>query len=247
MNTGTSGGKSIDGHEQLIPVKKRIILQNGIENNRNIGSNIAGNNVSVFNEVDSLFTSYRATRNASDLNTAKSTNAGITPSNNIEQNQKDFNAIYAVYIEDDSLVTPNQIQDLVTMSKLCPFTDGMSVYQARAMMRRWDDSTFFYNDCEHNAPTQEEHARRIANSLTGANVITEVYPNPANNSVMVKTNLTSCSMEIYDVIGKHILSQKLNENETKIDVTSFNNGTYLYKITDSSNKVIKNGKLIVSH
>jgi hypothetical protein len=247
MNTGTNGGKGIDGHEQPLPVKKRIILQNGNENNRNIGSNIAGSNVNAFNEVDSLFTSYRATRNVSDLNTAKSTNAGITPSNNIEQNQKDFNAIYAVYIEDDSLVTPNQIQDLVTMSKLCPFTDGLAVYQARGLMRRWDDSTFFYNDCEHNAPTQEEHARRIANSLTGANVITEVYPNPANSSVMVKTNLNSCSIEIYDVIGKHILSQKLNENETKIDVTSFNNGTYLYKIADSSNKVIKNGKLIVNH
>lgn len=54
-------------------------------------------------------------------------------------------------------------------------------------------------------------------------------------------------MEVFDVVGKRILTQKLNENETKIDVTSFNNGTYLYKITDSSNKVIKNGKLVISH
>ncbi len=37
----------------------------------------------------------------------------------------------------------------------------------------------------------------------------------------------------------------LNENETKVDVSSLNSGTYLYKITQN-NIVIKADKLVLS-
>jgi hypothetical protein len=123
------------------------------------------------------------------------------------------------------------------------------VYQSRALVRNWDDSTFYFNECEIQVPTQEEHARNAMKALeeNPSAIIADLFPNPANNSVIAKTNLNNAVLEVYDVVGKRVLSQKLVENETKIDVTSFNNGTYLYKITDASNKVVKNGKLIISH
>lgn len=154
-----------------------------------------------------------------------------------------------MYLQGDSIGTYAKINDLIEMAKLCPFTDGLAVYQARALVRYWNDTTFFYNDCEINVPSPEAHARNVANALeqNPSAVIAELFPNPADNLILAKTNLINGTLEIWDVMGRKVLTQKLIENETKIDVSSFNNGTYLYKITDSSNRVVKKDKLMINH
>jgi hypothetical protein len=62
---------------------------------------------------------------------------------------------------------------------------------------------------------------------------------------MVNSGCKNCIFEVYDIIGKKVFSQKINENETKVELNSLNNGTYLYKITEN-NVVIKADKLILS-
>ena len=72
-----------------------------------------------------------------------------------------------------------------------------------------------------------------------------VYPNPSNGTLMVNSNCKDCIFEVYDVVGKKVMSQKLNENETKVDLNSLNSGTYLYRIMQSG-VLLKADKLILN-
>lgn len=135
------------------------------------------------------------------------------------------------------------------MAWLCPFTDGLAVYQARGLMHAWDDSTFYFNPCEINAPQLNSNSRLAETNGSNENsnpINISVYPNPSNGNLLVNSNVKDCIFEIYDVIGKKIMSQKLNETETKVDVSSLNNGTYLYKIMQNNN-LIKADKLILKN
>jgi hypothetical protein len=53
-----------------------------------------------------------------------------------------------------------------------------------------------------------------------------------------------CIFEVYDIVGKKVLSQKLSESETKVDLNSLNAGTYLYRIIQNGVS-IKSDKLIL--
>lgn len=211
------------------------------------GKVIKGINENNFRLVDSLIEQYVYTNNKSLLNQAKSVNSAIVASNNQEQNLKNYNAIYCVFVEDDNLVTSNQINDLHNLAQLCPFTDGLAVYEARGLVRNWNDSTNYYNPCENNIPEEFNNFSRFANGHENAQdaVQTMVYPNPSNGHLTITVSLKDCIFEVYDVIGKKVMSQKLNDNETKVDVSSLNNGTYLYKITQH-NIVIKADKLVLN-
>ena len=74
-----------------------------------------------------------------------------------------------------------------------------------------------------------------------------MYPNPTNghvlhiNTTSVSTNL---SVEIFNILGKSVLKQKLQNNSKPIDISQLNKGMYLVKlISDTGNttkKLIKN-------
>ncbi len=223
------------------PYKKRIIMRTFDTNGKQIVTN-----EDAFWMVDSLMTAYTQSGSSTSINSAKTINAAITPVNNIEQNQKDFNSIYCVYLEDDSLVTANQVQDIKDLATLCPFTEGLAVYNARALIRKWDDSTLYYNVCENNVPDLANDAARFAEKMKANSIVLPtVYPNPTSGNLMVNSGCKSCIFEVYDVIGKKVMSHKLNENETKVDLNSLNNGTYLYKVVQEG-VILKADKLLLN-
>ena len=126
---------------------------------------------------------------------------------------------------------------------------GTSVYQARALLSRYDTLTYS-NACEYNVPNIGGTNRFLSpetalNSSIEA-INTKVFPNPAGNELFITTEVENATIEIYNVIGEKILIQKLENASTKLDIGSFNNGTYLYKITNSSGALIKTDKLIIN-
>jgi hypothetical protein len=50
--------------------------------------------------------------------------------------------------------------------------------------------------------------------------------------------------ELYDIVGRKIYSNTVG-NVTQLDLTPFNNGTYLYKII-KDNKTVKEDKVIIN-
>lgn len=115
------------------------------------------------------------------------------------------------------------------------------------MICNWDDSTRYYNVCENSAPDLNNNdARFTANKASQTNeILPTVYPNPTNGNLMVNSGCKNCIFEIYDLIGKKVLSQKLSDNETKVDLNSLNNGTYLYKISQDG-VILKADKLLLN-
>jgi hypothetical protein len=67
-----------------------------------------------------------------------------------------------------------------------------------------------------------------------------LYPNPTDGLVYIKNDkLTSGQMDVFDSLGKHLLSQSITEEDTKLDFTSFSPGVYFVKIVSGSKSGIK--------
>lgn len=72
-----------------------------------------------------------------------------------------------------------------------------------------------------------------------------LYPNPATDFINIRlgSHLKDVTIEIYDITGKNIFIQKLENTETQINIADFNFGTYIYKCFDNE-RVIETGKFV---
>ncbi|MQP25286.1 T9SS type A sorting domain-containing protein [Flavobacterium sp. LMO8] len=71
-----------------------------------------------------------------------------------------------------------------------------------------------------------------------------IYPNPSNGIFNIVSQ-QNVSIEIYDLLGKLVLNQHVIIGTNNVDISNFNNGVYLLKVTDGngnsqSHKIIKN-------
>ena len=62
----------------------------------------------------------------------------------------------------------------------------------------------------------------------------KIYPNPAKNTITIKSEETDYSLQIYDLNGKRIVNINKVEANT-IDVSSFAKGAYVFKILTKEN------------
>lgn len=66
----------------------------------------------------------------------------------------------------------------------------------------------------------------------------KVYPNPATTDLNVMAANPVSTLELYDITGKRLLvNSNVSTNIIRIDVTSFQPGIYLLKITDETGRV----------
>ena len=65
----------------------------------------------------------------------------------------------------------------------------------------------------------------------------KIYPNPVNNTLNIKTDKKIKRIEIYDVIGKIVLSE--NNPENSIDVEQLESGLYSISIIFENNRIVK--------
>ncbi|TMM31481.1 T9SS type A sorting domain-containing protein [Polaribacter aestuariivivens] len=72
----------------------------------------------------------------------------------------------------------------------------------------------------------------------------KIYPNPTNgNNLFVKTT-QNCEVQIYNVIGKLVISECVNASNNTINLSNLNKGVYLIKIISQNKSITK--KLIKS-
>jgi hypothetical protein len=66
----------------------------------------------------------------------------------------------------------------------------------------------------------------------------KIYPNPATSEVNILAGHLISQLEIFDITGKKLLvNPNVPTNTVRIDITSFQPGIYLLKITDESGRV----------
>ncbi len=74
-----------------------------------------------------------------------------------------------------------------------------------------------------------------------------IYPNPANDYIIIEGLGTNSKIELYDVLGKKVLTKIATTNSIKIDIVDLSNGIYFYVIfnEDAILKGQKNVKKII--
>lgn len=81
---------------------------------------------------------------------------------------------------------------------------------------------------------------------TAINLAISAYPNPTTNFLTLKVDnaeLSALSFYLYDLNGSLIQSQKIKDNETRIEMSHLIVATYFIKVT-KNNKEIKTFKII---
>jgi PKD repeat protein len=67
----------------------------------------------------------------------------------------------------------------------------------------------------------------------------QIFPNPANESINIKSPYTNYTVTIYNNTGQMIKKLNSNENFMNIDVREFESGIYNFVITSDSNQLVK--------
>jgi len=61
-----------------------------------------------------------------------------------------------------------------------------------------------------------------------------IYPNPTSDKLNIKTTEINGEIAIYDIFGNRVVHQKINNNNTEIDVSQFSQGTYLVHVISNN-------------
>ncbi|MCW3125122.1 MAG: hypothetical protein JWO03_780 [Bacteroidetes bacterium] len=82
------------------------------------------------------------------------------------------------------------------------------------------------------------------NDIPGTGYIS-IYPNPASNIFTLSMEqYQDASFELYDILGKKVMTLSLKEKETEVKSSHLFRGIYQWHIT-KANQPIKTGKLII--
>ncbi|MEM6517431.1 MAG: T9SS type A sorting domain-containing protein [Bacteroidota bacterium] len=80
----------------------------------------------------------------------------------------------------------------------------------------------------------------LSNSSFSVQKEFRIYPNPSADYMNVEVpNLAgeSLKLEVFDVLGKKVLTQNINKLSSKINVSKWNSGVYLVRLTASDDTV----------
>ena len=125
----------------------------------------------------------------------------------------------------------NASEELVSIDASTELVDGETYYVSQTL-----------GNCESEtlAITVDE---ALSSSVFETTAL-KVYPNPANNVITVTNKNAIENIEVANLLGQKVLSQKVNAESTQIDVSGLAAGTYILNVqlqngTTTSVKVVK--------
>lgn len=209
-------------------VYKMIVADAGIKSNSGILNNFSlTNSVSAFqkyNDIEEAILS-KKTSQANGLITS------ITPVNNIESNYKKY---YQLLLKAKTgSLNSNDSTSLFTLANSCPFTEGGSVYQARALYNQLFSVYLSYND---NCTLSNNRLAGGIDEVIKVIFNTSLYPNPTSGEFSLKSTTNKITfVEVMDINGKVVYSKTLGENKITLQ-PNLNNGIYLIRATLDNGK-----------
>ena len=85
-----------------------------------------------------------------------------------------------------------------------------------------------------------------SNMAKGINLVLTVFPNPTSNFITLKVEdytFQTLNLQMTDINGKIVYTQKTSINETKIDIGNFPSALYFLKVSDE-NAELKTFKIL---
>jgi len=174
------------------------------------------------------------------LSTAVTINAEISTSNDIEKIRILVNDIYLRSLLDTNYedgYTKEDIAYLLKYSTLNANINGDGIYSSWVMLGIDPDQ--IKNRSKQNF---------VNNSDTTIAGNFKVYPNPANESIIIDYSsdislLQKCQIEFYDIYGKLIKTVAIETSNQSVNINDLSNGMYIYRITNF-NSILQKNKLI---
>ena len=106
---------------------------------------------------------------------------------------------------------------------------------------------FFLSFCGSFAQTNPNDAQSelIAGNIIDARPENEIrlYPNPATGNYVTIISNSILAVEVFDVLGKKVATQGINDNQKKLNISQLKPGMYLVKL--KSEKSTETKKLII--
>jgi hypothetical protein len=118
--------------------------------------------------------------------------------------------------------------------------------QARGLLFNFDRTTNYTNSCEASIVVDNSNHRMAGSSIEQEPESADIamYPNPAENSIVITGVNGKAKVEVYSIMGQLILIKDIESDKETIDLSALNNGTYLVKITSDA-KTLKTDRLII--
>ncbi|WP_370214830.1 DUF7619 domain-containing protein [Mesoflavibacter profundi] len=89
---------------------------------------------------------------------------------------------------------------------------------------------------DHNSPvTTSTWTTKFLETTDYNNDSFKVFPNPVTNLISIKSNTLISEIEVISILGKKVLTKKVNSVDTSINLNELTNGMYLLKLK-SNNK-----------
>ncbi len=169
-----------------------------------------------------------------NINQAQTKVNTLSASNAVLQNYKSF---YQLFLKSKNGTFNNMDSlDLINLSSLCPYTEGGSVYKARALYNIIFNTFYSFSDnCNSSALS-----KGIDNLISEYQDVTldlksSLFPNPNfgnfNLKVSSTINQTKYQVDVFDIKGTLILNQMLESENNIIRVkTNLVKGIYTVKV-----------------
>lgn len=183
------------------------------------------------------------------LQNAYSLNASITTVLTPEALSKDLNTVVLErLIAGRDTFMQNELALLRSIAYECPFTHGVVVYEARALVTPYDPiGTMYYNVCEteennnpanriHSLDWEEEEQAVNQLSMSEKNRELSLFPNPNNGQMRIAYYLPQQKGEaqliIYNALGVEIKNININDKEGVIEINEkqWESGVYFIRL-----------------
>ena len=166
--------------------------------------------------------------------------------NNFDQNVMTVEPILNKHFADSAL-TKSELDQLRQIAVLCPYTEGIAVYQARRVLHEFGDR-LLVNECEISNTDQSGASKVRIKVSDSSNFAITIFPNPTNQSTNLYFETSkegTFSIEIIDLIGKCIkLKSVLPNINNNFDVSEMQSGVYFIRLFEED-KLIQTQKLVV--
>ena len=173
---------------------------------------------------------------ASDLNEA------IDPTTEYEGILRTINSIKLKSVGDGRFaLTQEEVEALLAVAYLCPFTFGPAVYDARGLLTLINPA--FNVDDEDVCEVESEERRASPNLISQPSQQAYLFPNPASSEInisLLHSENDNAVFEIYNFSGQSIIKGSVQSKaKIRIDVSAIPSGIYYIRL-------IINGSLVLS-
>jgi hypothetical protein len=106
-------------------------------------------------------------------------------------------------------------------------------------------STIIMRPTTSSNEVQESNAKSSSALESSSDALqARLYPNPAEDQVRLTANdkMIGNTIRIYSLLGSEVASRTISSSHESIDISSLQQGLYLYSIIDKNNKSVVTGK-----